>query len=246
MIPRLFFAEELATGRRLVLAKATLHYLTRVMRLPPGSAVRLFDGRGGEWEAVMERQESGWSLLIGDHHPPLPEAPLRITLVQGLPKGGGLDWVVQKGVELGITALVPLVCRRGVSRPIAARADHQGERWRKIAIEAAEQCGRDRLPLLHPPTTWEKLAALLPPGPRFLFWEEAAIGANLGRFSGESPTGEVTLLIGPEGGLAEEEVIHARDHLGFVIARLGPRILRTETAALAAIAAVQTLWGDWR
>ncbi|MBF0426495.1 MAG: 16S rRNA (uracil(1498)-N(3))-methyltransferase [Magnetococcales bacterium] len=245
MVPRLFVTDSLrdceTTYRP---GRSAEHYLLRVLRLQPGAKVCLFDGTGGTWEGVLHTTAGSSEIRTLKFFPEERESPLAVTLVHGLSRSAAMEWVVQKGTELGVMAIVPLLTRRSVSRPDARQAANKIERWQRIAIEASEQCGRTRVPRIHPPTSWDNLAATIPDGLRLLFWEEQCAGEGLRSLSPPSPRLALTLLTGPEGGLTAEEVAFAEKELGFVSITLGPRILRTETAALATLTMVQTLWGD--
>jgi 16S rRNA (uracil1498-N3)-methyltransferase len=190
--------------------------------------------------------------MVGRHHAIERESPLQVTLLQGLAGAERMDYVIQKAVELGVAAIAPLTMARSVTRLDAPRASKRAEHWRSVIVASCEQCGRNRLPLLHPlrdfdaalgspdgpgadpgATTGAVLSLVLSPGE----------GKSLTAF--ESPSGAIRLLIGPEGGLAPEELAAAH-RAGFRTVRLGPRVLRTETAGIAALAAMNALWGDWR
>ncbi|MBF0152813.1 MAG: 16S rRNA (uracil(1498)-N(3))-methyltransferase [Magnetococcales bacterium] len=245
MVPRLFVAGGLHPTEESHRPEARIgHYLLRVLRLASGDEVRLFDGSGGEWEGTLHVKGSSVEVHLIRHWPEERESPLAVTLVHGLSRSASMDLVVQKGVELGVTAIMPLLTQRSVSRPDARQAIHKTERWQRIAIEATEQCGRTRVPHIHPPASWEEIAATIPDGNRLLFWEEQRNGKRLGSLTPPPLGSALTLLTGPEGGLSTEEVRFAQERLGFVTVGLGPRILRTETAALAVLTMVQTLWGD--
>ncbi|MEO5372447.1 MAG: 16S rRNA (uracil(1498)-N(3))-methyltransferase [Magnetococcus sp. DMHC-1] len=220
------------------------HYLLRVLRLPQGAEVCLFDGSGGEWDGILLSVVTPVTIQLLRHRTGERESPLAITLVHGLSRPAAMDMVIQKGVELGVATIVPLITRRSVSRPDARQSANKSERWQRIAMEASEQCGRTRVPHIHPPTSWDRLAELTPVGLRLLFWEEERQGMRLRSLDSPPHGSPLTLLTGPEGGLDAEEVAFAREKLGFLAVGLGPRILRTETAALAVLTMVQTLWGD--
>lgn len=229
----------MAAGQLLDLSEAQRHYVQRVMRLGVGQTVLLFNGDGQEWPARITTLGPPLRVTLQQGVANHRESPLAITLVQGMARGQAMDWVVQKGVELGVARILPLVCQRG---------RHEGgnvERWLRIAAEAAEQCGRPRLPEIHAPRPWSGLPPLLDDAPRWLFWEEPQENATLTTLARATtkPTA-ITLFIGPEGGFSREEVTNAQHTLGCQVVGLGPRILRTETAALTAIAALQLLWGD--
>ncbi|MEO5347168.1 MAG: 16S rRNA (uracil(1498)-N(3))-methyltransferase [Magnetococcus sp. YQC-9] len=219
------------------------HRLLRTLRLRCGDALILFNGQPGEWRATIVSTASPLEVELTKFTPGEKDSPLQITLVLGLTKSGAIELAVQKAVEAGVDRLIPLISRYGVSRPDERQSDNKSRRLRRIAIEAAQQCGRTRVPEILDPVNWSQLEALLTSGPRLLFWESAGErGARLKTLP--HPGEAVTLLIGPEGGLTAEEVQLAREQLGFVTVSLGPRILRAETAAMATVIACQLLWGD--
>lgn len=240
MIPRIFHPSELASGQIIPLPEAQRHYLVRVMRLGNGQPVTLFNGDGYEWQGQISSLGPPLQITIQSGTLVVRESPLAITLVQGICRASAMDLVIQKGVELGVARMVPLICRRG---------RHEGgnvERWRRIAAEAAEQCGRTRLPDILPPTPWDKLPPLLTDTPRWLFWEEQGYEKHtvLSLANSHSKPPGITLIIGPEGGFCPEEVAAAQQTLACLVVGLGPRTMRCETAALTAVAALQLLWGD--
>lgn len=237
----------LAPHQRVVLPLAQAHHALKVLRLRVGDALVLFDGNGGEYPACIEDAGRQVVVRLGDWQARECESPLSVTLVQGLPSGDKMDWVVQKAVELGVAAIQPVQTKRSVLRLQAERAIKRQAHWQQVAVSACEQSGRNRLPevkaLLDLPkylsqklegdtSTVAPLRLLLSPHQ----------GQRLSQLP--RPAGDVTLLIGPEGGLeADEEVLACS--LGFVPVNLGPRVLRTETAGLAALAALMALWGDF-
>ncbi|ABK42765.1 16S rRNA m(3)U-1498 methyltransferase [Magnetococcus marinus MC-1] len=242
--PRLYTPQPLCAGQPVTLDREAQRYLLKVLRLGEGDALYLFNGEGGAWSAHIT-QTSGPLQVTPQQFEPEPMAPLNLTLVQGLSRSGPMELVIQKGVELGLQQLIPLQSARSVAR---AKGEHKLERWQRIAIEAAEQCRRSRLLQFQPVCDWSQLAGSLPEqGPRILFWEDHRHHTpSLRQWAAtleQAPT-QITLLIGPEGGLSAEEVTHATTNLGFQTCSLGPRVLRTETAALAAITALQALLGD--
>ncbi|MBF0272297.1 MAG: 16S rRNA (uracil(1498)-N(3))-methyltransferase [Magnetococcales bacterium] len=243
MTPRLFVCQPLRAGERIALEESERHRLVRTLRLRCGDPVTLFNGEPGEWRGVIA--EAGPPLLVepveflaGGRDP-----TLSVTLILGLTKSGSIELAVQKAVEAGADRLIPLLTRYGVSRPDARQSENKSRRLHRIAVEAAQQCGRTRVPDLLDPVTWGDLEGLLDSAPRLLFWEQAGDqGARLRALP--HPGNGVTLLIGPEGGLTADEVRLAREQLRFVTVSLGPRILRAETAAIITVAACQLLWGD--
>jgi 16S rRNA (uracil1498-N3)-methyltransferase len=239
-LPR-FHVPDAAAGRgRIVLPEHAAHHAHEVLRLRPGDAVRIFDGRGSEFEAVLEavhRKEV--SARLGEAVEPRPESPLRLTLAVAPLKGDRMELVIQKATELGVAEIRPVVTIRtdAAARP-ALRGSRQ-ERWDKVASGAAEQCGRAVVPQVQPTVELDELLRMPFDGRKLLFLETEAVPA----LRREPKATSATLLIGPPGGFEDRETDAARA-AGYEAARLGPRVLRTETAALAALAVVQLLWGD--
>lgn len=240
-VSRLYVDQPLQPGRTLTLDAAASQYLTRVLRHRVGDAVQLFNGDGREYAAVLagSRREAA-SVAIGAVTREEPAAQLRAHLWLGISKGERMDYALQKAVELGVSSIAPLYTERSQVKLSGAREQRRLAHWRGVIVSACEQCGRCRLPELHPPT----LAATHPLQPRGLgLLLDPRATATLPDLP--PPTGDVTLLVGPEGGLTPQEDEAARA-AGFQSVRLGPRILRAETAPLAALAALQVLWGDLR
>jgi 16S rRNA (uracil1498-N3)-methyltransferase len=250
MSARLFCPTPLRGGEVIDLPSAVAHHASRVLRLHEGDAVTLFNGEGGEFEARLTRIESRLvSAAVGMHHAVERESPLKVTLLQGLAGAERMDYVIQKAVEMGVAAIAPVTTARSVTRLDPARASKRAEHWRSVIVASCEQCGRNRLPLLHPLCDFD--AALLSPDPAEPGVASAVLSLVLSPGEGSSltafdrPSGAIRLLIGPEGGLSPDELAAAQ-RAGFLIARLGPRVLRTETAGVAVLAAMNALWGDWR
>jgi len=243
-LSRIYFPGEVPAHGRCPLPPGQAHHVARVLRLKAGDTLTLFDGRGGEYEAVIARvSERGVTLDIGERRTVDRESPLAITLGQGISSGERMDYTVQKAVELGVAMIQPLETSRSIVRFDRARARKREAHWQSIAIAACEQCGRNRVPEVAPVTSL-----------RDWLGQGGAAGAELSVLLSPdapvplaglpAPRRSACLLAGPEGGLTPEEEQDAL-RCGFTAARLGPRILRTETAALAALAAMQTLWGDF-
>ena len=236
----------LAAGIRADLPAAVARHVVKVLRLRRGDELTLFDGAGGEYACRIAATNSGEVAVdVLEWRAVEREAPLAITLVQALQAGEKMDMTVQKAVELGVARIVPVTSRRSVVRLEGARAQRRIEHWRAVAIAACEQCGRNRLPEVAPLQSMESWLAE-PPAPgalRLMLAPEAK--QTLHGHAPPVPGARLELLIGAEGGLAPEEMQLAV-LAGFVSVRLGPRILRTETAGLAALAAIQCLWGDFR
>ncbi|QDX82496.1 16S rRNA (uracil(1498)-N(3))-methyltransferase [Denitratisoma sp. DHT3] len=242
MIPRLYCPEPLPPGGVHDLAPAAAHHAVRVLRLGEGDEVRLFDGSGGVWSARIERLRPQVRVRLDGFDPEDREPPLAVTLVQGLPAADKMDWIVQKAVELGVAAIQPVTARRSVVRLSGERMQRRLQHWQAVVVAACEQCGRNRVPVVAPlldlhhylaqaaqanavklllaPATAQRLRDLPPP---------AAMPLHL--------------LIGPEGGFEDDEYSAAAS-AGFTALGLGPRVLRTETAGPAALAAIMSLWGD--
>jgi 16S rRNA (uracil1498-N3)-methyltransferase len=235
---RLFVASKDLDGSRLTLAGEGHRYLTRVLRLGAGAGVELFDGLGLEVAATIVRAGSrDLTLELGDRRRiPRPSTP-PVTLLMGLPRAERMDLIVQKATELGAARVVPVRAARS-----AIGQQGRPARWEKIAREAARQCGRADLPEISailPLAT--AVAEVDPRATRIIPWEEAPDARPLGQSLPSSPKA-VSVLIGPEGGLTIDEVRVATD-AGFQVVTLGPRILRTETAAIATLAIIQSLLG---
>lgn len=240
---RLLVPPERIEGTRAVVEGDALHYLARVLRLGPGDELGVFDGAGRAWSARIEAlDDDRATLALGEARTP-PRAP-RITLAQGLAKGDKVDLVVQKATELGAARIAPLRLERCVVRLEGEKAADRTRRWRRIAEEAARQSGRADVPVVDEPADLGAfLAAARARGERVaVLWEEET-GARLGPWIAAHPDEPLALVIGPEGGIAPAEVEAVRAAGGAVVG-LGPRILRTETAGLAALAVALHLAGE--
>lgn len=243
MIPRFHCSLPLAEGAEVALPEAAAHHAARVLRLAAGDAVTLFDGDDGEFAARILRIGSrSVQVQVGTAAESDRESPLAVTLVQGLAAADRMDYAIQKAVELGASAIQPVATAKSVARLDAARAARRALHWRQIAIAACEQCGRNRLPRLHPLLAFNVWLAE-PSSARLRLL--LAPDAEMSLPHAAVPDGPVDILVGPEGGLTPDESIAALRH-GFRAVRLGPRTLRTETAGPAVLAAINALWGDWR
>lgn len=242
---RFHFEGRLGNGSEVRLQPDAAHHAVRVLRLNVGEPVTLFDGRGGEFEARITRIDRGEvSVKTGAHLDIERESGLNILLVQGLSSGDRMDITLQKAVELGVAAIQPVATERSVVKLKDERAQRRMEHWQNLVISACEQCGRNRvpevLPLLDLPDWLARLNAPVPDDEaRLLLSPTASVPLKE-----LVPPARMMLLIGPEGGLSPAETQLAQSR-GFRPVRLGPRILRTETAALAALSAIQALWGDF-
>lgn len=241
-IPRIFTQRSLTQGHQVELEDAPSNHLLRVLRLRTGASLVLFDGRGGEYEATLDEPAGRRARVQVHRHVERDlESPVRVTLAQGVSRGERMDYAIQKAVELGVAEIVPLLTRRSVVRLDGERATKRQRRWRQVAIGACEQCGRNTVPTVHEPSPLEAwLERDAAHGMRLYMDPEGQALEPI-----DQPSDAITLLVGPEGGLAPGEIDQLREN-GFRGVRLGPRILRTETAAIAMLAALQTLWGDFR
>jgi 16S rRNA (uracil1498-N3)-methyltransferase len=241
-LPRFYFEGELSDGATLELPEPVARHV-RVLRMRAGDAVVLFDGRRGEFEANLTAVgRSGVRARLGARREIEREPPLRVTLVQGVSSGERMDLTIQKAVELGVAAIQPVLTARSVVRLNARRGAAKLEHWRRIAIAACEQCGRNRIPPIHAPLSLAEYCRHAPPAELRLLLSpegERSLKAAL-----SAAPGELVLAAGPEGGFsAEEQALLAA--AGFIAVRLGPRVLRTETAAPAALAALNALSGEY-
>ena len=242
-LTRVYVDAPLAAGKRVILEGNAASHVTRVLRLRVGDALTLFNGAGGEYAASIEAARGGrLTVAVGEPRAVERESPLTLTLAQGVSRGERMDLVVQKATELGVSGIVPLFTERSVVRLGAQQAERKLNHWRAIAIAACEQSGRNRLPKVAPPVS---LADLLRSGAereggRLLL----SPGATSRLDALPRPATSVTVLIGPEGGLTNAEQ-EAAVTAGFLPVRLGPRVLRTETAAIAALALLQREFGDF-
>ncbi len=239
--PRVYVDEPLGVGQQLQLGSGATQHLIGVLRLGPGMRVSLFNGDGHDYSArLLDAQRHGVRVLIEEVSATEPSPPLRLHLGLGLIKGERLDFALQKAVELGVDEIQPLLTERSVVRLDQERRVKRHQHWSGVIIAACEQSGRRRLPSLAPTVGLVDWLGQRHAGALLL-----APDAERSLTELPAPQGVVTLLVGPEGGLSRGEHRAARA-AGFTPARLGPRILRAETAPLAAIAAIQALWGDFR
>jgi 16S rRNA (uracil1498-N3)-methyltransferase len=237
-LSRFFIDAPLSLGRH-ELPEAQAHYIGRVLRLAPGAAVQLFDGSGREYLGELaEVGKKSVSVELREIFDGLAESPLRIHLGQGLSRGERMDWAIQKATELGVAEITPLVSERCEVRLKDERADKRLAHWRQIAISACEQCGRSVLPVIHAPLNLDDWQRQVQAELKLVLHPVAEPLASHARPS------SLAFLIGPEGGLSDAEVEQAKHH-GFHAARLGPRVLRTETAPVVALSVAQQLWGDF-
>lgn len=243
-MPRFYCDLPLAPGRLIELPAEAARHATGALRLRDGDAVTLFNGEGGEYAGKLELRGKLAFARITAHAEPARESRLRVTLAQGISSGERMDLTLQKAVELGVADIQPLMMRRSVVKLAGEKVEKRLRHWRGVVIAACEQCGRNRIPPvgeIQDCLPWLKCFPADASHSRFLLDPEGALG--LGDIP--APEGPVLLLAGPEGGFDPVERKVALQ-AGFQPLRLGPRILRTETAALAALAAMQACWGDFQ
>ena len=237
-MPR-FFIDGTADGRAYIAGADALH-IAKALRMRPGEALTLCDGKGTDFDGVLETvTDRQVTVRISASRPSQAEPTLAVTLYQGLPKGDKMDWIIQKAVELGVTAVVPVATRRSVAR-LEGKADKKQERWQRIAAEATGQCGRGMLPSVERPLSWSQALSRLSGEPALVFYEGG--GRPLRELVTPS-TRRLSVFVGPEGGFDPEEIDAIRRQGGGV-ATLGPRILRCETAPLAALTLLMHLSGN--
>ena len=231
----------LAPGARVTLAGTATVHLRRVLRLEAGDAVTLFNGDGADYPSRIAAFGRGTAEAeVTDRVAARAESPLAITLMQGIARTERMDLVVQKATELGVAAIVPVATTRGVVRLDAATRARKRAHWHGIAVAACEQCGRARVPVVAEPRSLEAFLGDPPPeGARLLLSPDAQVSLAAVAQGATS----IALLIGPEGGLEESERL-AAIAAGWRACRLGPRVLRSETAAIAALAVLQSVAGD--
>ncbi|MGH8621036.1 MAG: 16S rRNA (uracil(1498)-N(3))-methyltransferase [Burkholderiales bacterium] len=244
-LTRMYYSGDLQIGRKCTLPPSQAHHALRVLRLKKGDAVILFNGDGTEYAAVVvEASRERCALDVTGREVMEREAPFAVTLAQAVSSGERMDYTIQKAVELGVAAIEPLEASRSIVRLSAERAQRRVAHWQAVAIAACEQCGRNRVPRVLPLTRLEAFLArrtVCQDGERRLLLSPRSVR---GLRELERPAGAIVILSGPEGGFSPEEE-HAAERTGFLPVRLGPRVLRTETAAVAALAAIQALWGDF-
>jgi len=238
---RVFVGQPLVTGSEVLLPEAAAYHVARVLRLRAGAPLVLFDGSGGDFRAeIVAVDGDRVRVSVGERSAGLRESPLGITLVQAVSRGERMDWTLQKATELGVKRIQPVLSARSVVRLDDQQAAKKLRHWQAIVAGACEQCGRSVLPEVRAPLDLARFLAessregqrlvLSPNGPASL----AGLATTAAR---------VELLIGPEGGLDDAE-IDAATRAGFAPVRLGPRVLRTETAGIVALTVLQALWGD--
>lgn len=253
-LPRFYCPVDISIGQIIELPASIAHHAARVLRLEHGSKLILFNGRGGEFRSVIAQiGRNSATALIEKYLPVERESPLLVTLAQAISSSEKMDWIVQKAAELGVNRIQLLATRRSVVRLSAERSDRRLDHLRKVVISACEQCGRNRVPDVLPSAPlhdWlsHRISDVQNQSggdsPSSCFMLSPAAKEGLRYYSDTFRMTAITLLVGPEGGFVRDEE-EAALAAGFIPLRLGPRVLRTESAALAAVAAMQALWGDY-
>lgn len=248
MHARFYHPAEIAIGQLIELSVENKHHAARVLRLKKGDAITIFNGYGGEFSAHIKTiSKSNTTVLIDAYHDLDRESPLHIELAQAICVNEKMDWIIQKAVELGVTFIQPVTTARSIVHLSDERSFKRLQHWQRIVISACEQCGRNHLPQVLPLITlleWlsQKKTAQSEHNIHFMLSTTAIEG--LRDIPRPPADASLALVIGPEGGFTQEEEA-AILHTGFIPLRLGKRILRTESAALASISAMQSLWGDY-
>jgi len=239
--PRFFLDQKLALGAKFLLPPGPARHAARVLRLATGDTLHLFNGLGGEFLARIEHiSKEDVAVQVMAFNDRECESPLQVMLAQGISSGERMDYTLQKAVELGISAIQPIAAKRSVVKLAGERADKRVAHWHGVVHSACEQSGRNRVPPVGQPLSLATWLGQRPTG-RLLFLSPLA-SARLADLP--PPQGLQILVAGPEGGFEADEIA-ALESADAIPVRLGPRVLRTETAALAALAAMQTLWGDF-
>jgi 16S rRNA (uracil1498-N3)-methyltransferase len=239
-MPRFHVQQPLAAGQQLELPADVAHHIN-VVRMEPGDTLTLFNGDGGEYTAVLTdvQKKKAWA-EIKVFDPREAELPFAVTLAQALPEGSKMDWIIEKAVELGVAGIQPLAARRCVVRLSAERAEKKLEHWNGIVVSASEQCGRNRLASVAAPLEFREWIARQDLHKRVILTPRAT--ESLADWARHQPAQALSIMVGPEGGFSDEEEAEALRH-GVLPLSIGPRVLRTETAALAAVSILSAAWG---
>ena len=240
-VPRIHCDQRLGPGAQFALDADAAQHVAKSLRLKAGDALVVFDGRGGEYDASIQRiDRDRVDVKLGAFRDAGRESALQLGLAQGLPEADKMDWIIQKATELGVAWIQPVTCERSVVRLSGDRAARREAHWQRVAIAACEQCGRTRVPEVRPTLAFSNWLAAPAEAPRWMLATDGPAIAT--RDAAPSP---LELVVGPEGGFSERE----RQLLELSACEpvsIGPRVLRTETASLAALAAIHALWGDFR
>lgn len=240
-MPRFFCSLPLVVGQVISLPDAVAHHV-QVLRLGPGAPIFLFNGEGGEYaarlESIEKRRATATIIDFSDREVELANT---ITLAQALPEGAKMDWIIEKAVELGAAHIQPLAAQRCVVRLAGDRAQKKLQHWQGVAVAAAEQCGRNRVSSIADIADFSAWITKQDEQPRILLSPRADM--SLTEWARKHQPQALTLMIGPEGGFSEQEENAAKEH-GVIALSMGARVLRTETAGMAALAALNALWEE--
>lgn len=240
-IPRIFIDTELNENSTLALPDSAFQHLCKVLRLKSGHPLRVFNGKGGQYNATLSDVEKrSASIQVANFETLENESPIQVTVGQTLSRGERMDYAIQKSVEAGIFAIQPLFSERCEVKLQDSRAEKRLQHWQQVATSAAEQCGRGIVPIVYPPIELTEWVSNCNEMLKLTLHHHSA--KPIRHF--EKPSNNrIALLIGPEGGLSEKEV-QLSEKSGFNAISLGPRVLRTETAPIVALSVINTLWGD--
>ncbi len=239
--PHIYTRQPLAIGMTITLEESPARHICQVLRLRPAERVSLFNGNGQQYGAILQScSRQNVEARIVSVTKSQTEPPLHFTLALGISKGERMDYALQKAVELGIGCFIPLFTERTVVKLKGERMERRLAHWQNVAIAASEQSGRSCLPVIERPQPFDEWIIHARQGTRLILLPSATQSLN----TLAPPQESILLLVGPEGGLSGKEIA-ATEACGFTAVKLGPRILRTETAPIAALAAMQILWGDF-
>jgi len=238
-VSRFYLDAPLSQGEQ-TLTGDVAHYIARVLRLGPGAPVQIFNGSGQEWPGeVVAAGKREVVVTLDAAIAGMSESPLQTHLGQAMSRGERMDWAIQKAVELGVNEITPLFTERCEVKLQGERADKRQAHWQQVAVSACEQCGRSVVPTIHPPTALRDWLSPLQADLKLVLHHRT--DQDLDALPRPQ---SMALLIGPEGGLSSDEIQQAETS-GFVAARFGPRVLRTETAPVVALSMAQQRWGDF-
>lgn len=243
-VPRIYTEQALSEHSNIELEEGPSHHILKVLRMQVGRELILFNGDGFEFLAnIQATSKKHATIQTGSHTVRTNESPLHTHLAIGVSRGERFDWVLQKATELGVNEITPIFSARCEVKLKGERLDKRVQSWTKILISACEQCERNTLPTLNAPETLEEFSSSATADLKLVLHHRDA--TSLGKLHEKSPSAQsCCFLIGPEGGLSEQEIKHAQNQ-HFKALTLGPRVLRTETAPIAALSAFQLLWGDF-
>lgn len=238
--PRIYSPQPLALGQSIQLDDAAARHVGLVLRMKAGQPLTLFNGEGGCFSAtIQESSKRSVTVAIDRFQPDEKESPLQVHLAQSISKGDRMEYAIQKATELGITEITPIYTEHGDVRLKGERAHKKQQHWQQVAISACEQCQRNRVPVVHPAVPLQEWLASTQADLKLVLHHRTER-----QLSGYDQPKQVALLIGPEGGLSAAEIAQAEAE-GFHPLALGPRVLRTETAPVAALSVLQYIWGDF-